>query len=122
VPVLGEHAAVDRSARTVSDVERGLRTVIYRDTARRIAAALSLDDTTRERFERAARGRSAVTAAAVRGALPAPPTPLVGRVAEAADIAVRLADPRTRLLTLTGPGGGRQDEAGRGGLGAHTPT
>jgi predicted ATPase/DNA-binding XRE family transcriptional regulator len=100
---LAERAGI--SARTVSDVERGLRTVIYRDTSRRIAAALSLDDTTRERFERAARARSGVTAAAVRGALPVPPTPLVGRVGEVADIAVRLADRRTRLLTLTGPGG-----------------
>jgi hypothetical protein len=37
--------------------------------------------------------------------LPVPPTPLVGRVGEVADIVVRLADRRTRLLTLTGPGG-----------------
>jgi DNA-binding SARP family transcriptional activator/predicted ATPase len=37
--------------------------------------------------------------------LPAPLTPLVGRGAELATLAGRLADPACRLVTLTGPGG-----------------
>jgi predicted ATPase/DNA-binding SARP family transcriptional activator len=37
--------------------------------------------------------------------LPAPPTPLIGRKAELAEIEDRLQDPACRLLTLVGPGG-----------------
>ncbi len=37
--------------------------------------------------------------------LPAPTTPLLGRTAELAQIAERLADPNCRLLTIVGPGG-----------------
>lgn len=43
--------------------------------------------------------------AALRHNLPAQPTPLVGRVAERAEIAERLDDPDCRLVTLAGPGG-----------------
>ena len=45
------------SARTVSDVERGLRTAIHGDTARRLASALGLRDEDRARLtpSRAAR-------------------------------------------------------------------
>jgi predicted ATPase/DNA-binding SARP family transcriptional activator len=38
-------------------------------------------------------------------ALPASPTPLVGRQAELAALGALLGDPQVRLLTLTGPGG-----------------
>ncbi|MDQ1301333.1 MAG: hypothetical protein QG637_1254, partial [Chloroflexota bacterium] len=37
--------------------------------------------------------------------LPAAPTPFIGRAAELAQIATRLADPACRLLTILGPGG-----------------
>ncbi len=47
------------SARTVSDVERGLRTRIYRDTASRLADALGLEAEDRSRLESLARGRTA---------------------------------------------------------------
>jgi predicted ATPase/transcriptional regulator with XRE-family HTH domain len=38
-------------------------------------------------------------------ALPAAPTPLIGRAAEQAEVLRRLSDPACRLLTLVGPGG-----------------
>jgi predicted ATPase/DNA-binding SARP family transcriptional activator len=37
--------------------------------------------------------------------LPPPPTPLVGREAELAQLGALIADPGTRLVTITGPGG-----------------
>jgi transcriptional regulator with XRE-family HTH domain len=52
---LAEKAEV--SARTVSDVERGLRTRIYRDTALRLADALDLGGRERTEFEVTSRGR-----------------------------------------------------------------
>jgi predicted ATPase/transcriptional regulator with XRE-family HTH domain len=94
------------SARTVSDVERGLRTAIHGDTARRLASALGLRDEDRARFDTVARGRVPVAGPAARpGALPVPPTRLLGRSAELASITARLQSPDVRLLTLTGPGG-----------------
>ena len=44
---LAERAAI--SARTVSDIERGLRSTVYRDTARRLADAFNLEGPDRER-------------------------------------------------------------------------
>ena len=44
-------------------------------------------------------------AGAVTGNLPTPPTPLVGRKTEIAEVRQTLLDPDVRLLTLTGPGG-----------------
>jgi predicted ATPase/DNA-binding SARP family transcriptional activator len=52
-----------------------------------------------------ARAATVGAQAATRLALPAPPTPLIGRQAECATIAPLLTDPAMRLLTLTGPGG-----------------
>ena len=49
---LAERAGI--SARTVSDVERGLRHGIYRDTAARIAAAVGMSPDDRAAFEAAA--------------------------------------------------------------------
>ncbi len=94
------------SARTVSDVERGLRTAIHGDTARRLASALGLRDEDRARFDTVARGPVQVGGPAGRpGALPVPPTRLLGRSGELASITARLQSPDVRLLTLTGPGG-----------------
>jgi predicted ATPase/DNA-binding XRE family transcriptional regulator len=108
---VAEHAGI--SARTVSDVERGLRTTIYRDTATRLASALHLDNVEREEFERVARRSarrgppkvpSSITATRSTR-IPIPATSLVGRERELAVVSAALAEPDIRLLTLTGPGG-----------------
>ena len=91
------------SARTISDVERGLRRVVHGDTARRLAAALGLSERDRARFDALARG--AVENTQPPGDLPVPPTRLLGRSRELASVIARLQDPQVRLLTLTGPGG-----------------
>ena len=41
----------------------------------------------------------------IRHTLPSQPTPIIGREAELAGVAGRLADPACRLLTIVGPGG-----------------
>ena len=51
---LAERAGI--SSRTISDVERGLRDGVFRDTAARIAVALGLAGDERIRFEAVARG------------------------------------------------------------------
>ena len=101
---LAERAGV--SARTVSDVERGVRPSVYRDTATRLGAALGLVDEELRRFERMARrGPHQLEATAGVAGLPVSPTALIGRERELAQILGVLADPSTQLLTLTGPGG-----------------
>jgi predicted ATPase/DNA-binding XRE family transcriptional regulator len=99
---LAEQAEV--SARTVSDVERGVRTRIYRDTAGRLAEALELDGAARTEFEKAARGRTPEPAGPAAG-LQTPPTRLIGRERELEVVFAALGRPDVRLLTLTGPGG-----------------
>lgn len=99
---LAEKAEV--SARTVSDVERGVRTRIYRDTAGRLAEALELHEVIRTEFEEAARGRR-LEPAGPADPLPTPPTRLIGRERELEVVLAALGRPDVRLLTLTGPGG-----------------
>src|SRR5207244_4108970 len=93
------------SARTVSDVERGLRAAVYPATAHRLAAALGLHEEARLRFEAVARRGSSRAAQPAIAALPTPPTPLVGRAAELDAVIAALKSRAVRLLTLTGPGG-----------------
>ena len=101
---LAERAGV--SARTVSDVERGLRIVVRPDTARRLASALGLGDDERARFHAVALGSpTPARRTADAGSVPVPPTRLLGRSRELAAITSRLQNPDLRLLTLTGPGG-----------------
>ena len=101
---LAERAGI--SARTVSDVERGLRGVVHHDTARRLASALGLDELQRLRFEAVARGRALAPAPAPPAAgLPTVPTPFLGRSRELESIQATLVNGDVRLLTLTGPGG-----------------
>jgi predicted ATPase/transcriptional regulator with XRE-family HTH domain len=128
---LAEEAGV--SARTISDVERGLRSTVYRDTARRLAKALDLSETERADFEILARrrlptqrGHAASLALgdidarilggagvmpdggrdrAGAGRIPVPVTRLIGRERELILVVAALKDPERRLITLTGPGG-----------------
>jgi predicted ATPase/DNA-binding XRE family transcriptional regulator len=106
---LAERAGI--STRTVSDVERGLRDGIYRDTAARIAVALDLPPDDRAAFEAAARRRRAAArpnrqrGESPTSAMPIPLTRLIGRERELAAVHASLRDPNLRLLTLTGAGG-----------------
>jgi predicted ATPase/DNA-binding XRE family transcriptional regulator len=101
---LAERAGL--SARGISDLERGARTHPYRETLLLLADALSLDAAERTAFLRAARGQTKPEARARDAApLPAPPTPLVGRSAQIAEVSGLLRQEAVRLVTLTGPGG-----------------
>jgi len=93
------------SARTISDLERGLRVTVYPHTARRLAAALGLQEDARNRFEAVAAGRTTSKLQAPPGALPSPPTSLLGRAEDMANVVSASSSPDVRLLTLTGPGG-----------------
>lgn len=98
---LAEKAGI--SGRTVSDAERGLRTSVYADTARRLSTALGLVDSDRDAFEKVARGRT--PAEVDQPPLPAVPTAMLGREEDLNDVSAKLRDPAVLLLTLTGPGG-----------------
>lgn len=101
---LAERAGM--SARTVSDIERGMRQRIYRFTAGSLAEALRLLPEDRVTFETAARGRRSV-AGEVPSEHPAAaaPTPLLGRQRELALVLAGVGAPGTRLTTITGTGG-----------------
>ncbi len=116
VAALSQEALAERaglSARGISDLERGLRAAPRLATVRLLADALRLSTTDRAAFIAAARvelfaGGAAGDRPAARvgvGDLPIPPTSLVGREREAAELGDLLNRPDVRLLTLTGPGG-----------------
>jgi transcriptional regulator with XRE-family HTH domain len=91
------------SARTVSDIERGLRSRLYPDTAERFVAALELEPGPRDAFLQVARGRRLAEPLFPR--VPEPLTRLVGRDRELTSL-IRLAAPGGgRLVTVTGLGG-----------------
>jgi predicted ATPase/DNA-binding XRE family transcriptional regulator len=91
----------------ISLLERGERRRPQRYTVRKLAESLSLEGEALAEFESAARRPSARSrpTGALRGALPTPPTPLVGREDEVAEVAGLLTREDVRLLTLMGPGG-----------------
>lgn len=120
------------SERTVSDLERGLRSRVHPATARRLAAALKVPEWELAGFLLAAHGTldSAVPAAQgvaapagveaerfrwsgwpaqpaqpARRAGLARPTRLIGREALLASVVARVRDPEVRLVTLVGVGG-----------------
>ena len=104
---LAEAAGV--SARSVSDLERGINRTARRDTARLIADALGLSGAIRELFEATARGTTPAdtrdAAPVTAGTLPAAVTPLVGRAGDVQRACDLLRRPEVRLVTLTGLGG-----------------
>ena len=104
---LAEAAGI--SARSVSDLERGINRTARRDTARLIADALGMSGAIRELFEATARGKTPADtqdeALVTAGTLPAAVTPLVGRAGDVQRTRDLLRRPEVRLVTLTGLGG-----------------
>ncbi|MFW6074333.1 MAG: ATP-binding protein [Chloroflexota bacterium] len=109
---LAERAGV--SARTISDLERGVVSAPRRDTLELLADAFDLSREEREYWERerqriAQRSTAESGETTIRIPAPArPPTslsPLIGREQEMAEILEIFDRPKTRLLTVTGAGG-----------------
>jgi predicted ATPase/transcriptional regulator with XRE-family HTH domain len=106
---LAERAGI--SARSIRALEAG-RTMPYKDTVRRLIAALGLSGADAARLIAAAtpapRRRvpaGSASASASLQILPSTPTPLVGRSAHLAQVTALLRRDDVRLVTLTGPGG-----------------
>ena len=95
------------SVHAVSALERGQRRRPHVDTVRALSAALDLTGPTRDALVGNARPPAPRTAAVELSdvALPLAPTALVGRDADVDTLRQWLADPASRLITLTGPGG-----------------
>jgi len=110
---LAEKAGI--SVRTISDIERGLRRFVYRDTAERLAEALQVDDAEKEDFVSVARGRAETYESRLhprqsglppgRNRVPVPPTPLIGREREMELLLGTFREGSIRSISLTGPGG-----------------
>jgi predicted ATPase/DNA-binding XRE family transcriptional regulator len=103
---LAERAGL--SVRAISDLERGIRRVPYRDTVRQLADALELPDADRRALE-AASGRVGRNVRRFEGfapsTLPDERTSFIGREQEIAALAARVRWATGRLVTLTGTGG-----------------
>jgi predicted ATPase/transcriptional regulator with XRE-family HTH domain len=110
---LAEKAGI--SVRTISDIERGLRRSVYRDTAERLAEALEVGSVEKEDFILVARGRGEGyepglrlgprVASSGRNRVPVPPTPLIGRERELEMLLGAFREGSIRSISLTGPGG-----------------
>jgi predicted ATPase/DNA-binding XRE family transcriptional regulator len=99
---LAERAGLTTNA--IGALERGERRRPYPHTVRALSDALGLDETERTALAAAVRPRP--TASTVTGwEATASGPPLVGRRRELEDVLAALTSGRTRLLTLTGPGG-----------------
>jgi predicted ATPase/DNA-binding XRE family transcriptional regulator len=102
-------ARASLSARTISDLERGIHATPHPDTLELLTGALSLS--TQQRDLLLAAARPEVAAAALvpplfsSPGLPLPPTRLVGRAQERSHALALLRRSETHLLTLTGPSG-----------------
>ncbi|MBA2534029.1 MAG: helix-turn-helix domain-containing protein, partial [Rubrobacter sp.] len=90
----------------ISLLERGERRRPQRYTVRKLAEALGLEGRELAEFESAARPSArGLTTEMPSRALPATPTPLVGREDAVSAVVGMLRREDVRLLTLTGPGG-----------------
>ncbi len=102
---LAERAGV--SVKAIGALERGRRQRPYPNTLLALSNALNLTEA--ERAELAGslpeRTRQQVVSANPPSALPAPPTPLIGREREIEEITRLFRDEEARLVTLTGAGG-----------------
>lgn len=92
------------SARAISDIERGVRSRAYADTAARLSDALALASSDRATFLETARGRSS-RSASTASRVPRPLTALVGRERELDELVSAFVDRGSRLVTVTGLGG-----------------
>jgi predicted ATPase/DNA-binding XRE family transcriptional regulator len=95
------------SVHAVSALERGERRRPQLETVRALSAALDLTGPARDAFIGSARAgtRNSVVDELTRGSLPLAPTALLGRDADVRTLRGWLDDHRSRLVTLTGPGG-----------------
>ena len=105
---LAEGAGLSPAA--ISALERGHRLYPYPQTVRALADALQLSESDARVLRAAApqrptTGRLPSPVAEISISLPVPPTRLVGRQRELADLRRLLIDDAARLVTLTGPGG-----------------
>lgn len=99
------------SARTISDLERGINHRPYSHTVQRLVQALGLEEGEVVRFQRSARRIKG--AGDERGervlvsphSLPIQPTSFIGRRHEMEEVSTLLGQEDVRLLTLTGPAG-----------------
>lgn len=94
------------SARTVSDLERGLRRTPQDGSGELLAGALGLSGADRERFFAAIRGQRLPHRAPLIGRIPVPDGagPILGRAADLIEIERRLGA-GARVVTLAGAGG-----------------
>src|SRR5215211_2299591 len=94
------------SARTISDIERGVRARAYADTATRLSGALGLTDTDRAAFLNAARGPNSLKGAGYPiSRVPRPITSLIDREREVGQLVTALDADEMRLVSITGLGG-----------------
>jgi len=89
----------------VGALERGERRRPYPHTVRALADALALSPEGHAALLASVPRRGADAPSSALPALPAPPTPLVGREPEVAAVGSLLREEDARLVTLTGPGG-----------------
>jgi predicted ATPase/transcriptional regulator with XRE-family HTH domain len=96
------------SARSVSDLERGVNRTARRDTVRLLSDALGLSGSARDLFETVALGHHVPTERDQVGSgrkLPAAATPLIGRTIDVSACCELLLAREIRLVTVTGLGG-----------------
>jgi predicted ATPase/DNA-binding XRE family transcriptional regulator len=101
-------ARANLSARTISDLERGVHASPHTDTLGLLTGALSLTDQQRTLLLASARPADAFVDTPPRSHtldFPVPPTRLIGRERERSHTLELLRRASTRLFTLTGPSG-----------------